>query len=186
MSRRAILVTAVLCVFLLLGGCRQAQAPTQTPIGATGSSETPSPAAEPSTSAAAQVPTSPAKLGDELTAGPWGFSVSEVYSKQEAPGMVKPAKGKEFMYVQVWLSNNGTATLKVKPADFSMKDSSGATVKPFGKRQAYNAYAMTPLEPKYGTNTAFIYEVTPDSTGYTFTFAPEVDGEKVPVSVTVR
>ena len=99
--------------------------------------------------------------------------------------MVKAAKGKEFRYVEVSLSNNGAMVLKISPEDFSMTDSSGAVVKPFGKRQAYNAWNMTPLEPKYGTNTAFIYEVAPGSTGYTFVFAPEVDGKNVPLAVSV-
>jgi len=72
----------------------------------------------------------------------------------------------------------------VKPEDFSMTDSSGATSRPFGKHQAYNAVDMSPLEPEYGTSTAFICEVAPGSTGYTFTFAPEVDGARILRSVT--
>ena len=44
----------------------------------------------------------------------------------------------------------------------------------------------TRAEPKYGTNTTFIYAVDPGSTGYTLTFSPEVDGQKTPLVVTVR
>jgi len=53
-----------------------------------------------------------------------------------------------------------------------MTDSCGAKVKTFGRQQAYNAWMVTPLEPKYGTNTAFIYAVDPGSMGFVFTFAP--------------
>jgi hypothetical protein len=187
MLRRTIAAALLVCVVLALSACGSkpqttgneggaGPATTSSAVSGTAELDGGSPETESS---------GPAKVGDQLTAGPWGVSVSEVYSKGEAPGMVKPAAGKEFMYVQVSLSNNGSSVLVVKPEDFSMTDSSGAPVKPFGKRQAYNAVDMSPLEPKYGTSTAFIFEVAPGSTGYTFTFAPEVDGARIPRSVTV-
>ena len=45
---------------------------------------------------------------------------------------------------------------------------------------------MSPLEPKHGTNTAFIYAVDPGSTSQILTFSPEVDGQEVPLAVSVR
>jgi len=99
------------------------------------------------------------------------------------------------MFVEVELFNAGTETLESKPEQFSMKDSSGAEVKTFGKREevktfgkreAYNALDMSPLEPNYGTTTAFICAVDPGSTGFVFTFTHEVDGQKTPFEVSVR
>ena len=46
---------------------------------------------------------------------------------------------KELMFVSVSLSNMGTETLKITPQQSALTDSSGATVKTFGKQQAYNA-----------------------------------------------
>ena len=45
---------------------------------------------------------------------------------------------------------------------------------------------MSPLEPDYGTSTAFIYAVDPGSTGFVFTFSPQVDGQKTPLEVSAR
>jgi hypothetical protein len=156
-----------------------------------GSAATSAASALPSVPASAAVtptaaPTGPAAIGDQLTAGPWTFSVTDVSVQPEAPGQVPPPAGKELMFVNVSLANTGTETLQITPKQFALTDSSGATVKTFGKRQAYNAYMMSPLEPKYGTTTAFIYAVDPGSTGYTLTFSPEVDGQAVPLPVTVR
>jgi len=106
--------------------------------------------------------------------------------EKEAPGQIPPPSGKELMFVEVELFNAGTETLESKPEQFSMKDSSGAEVKTFGKRQAYNALDMSPLEPNYGTTTAFICAVDPGSTGFVFTFTHEVDGQKTPFEVSVR
>jgi hypothetical protein len=92
----------------------------------------------------------------------------EVTVEREAPGQIPPPSGKELMFVQVERFN------------------SGAEVKTFGMRQAYNALGMSPLEPNYGTTTAFICAVDPGSTGFVFTFAPEVDGQKTPLEVSVN
>jgi hypothetical protein len=141
-------------------------------------------ASAPATSGAS--PSGPAAVGDQLAAGPWTFSVTDVSVEPEAPGQVPPPAGKELMFVNVALANTGTETLQITPKQFALTDSSGAVVKTFGKRQAYNALQMSPLEPKYGTSTAFIYAVDPGSTGYTLTFSPEVDGQEVPLAVAVR
>ena len=186
MSRRLALAALVLCVVIPLlaqAGCTSAQ--SAAPEGGTGSSSVASPATEPAESTAEEEPGGPAKVGEELSAGPWLVKVDSVSSEQQAPGQVSPAAGKEFMFVEVQLSNTGSGTLQIVPEDFTMTDSSGAAMVPFGKRQAYNAVAMSPLDPKYGTNTTFIYEVTPGSTGYTFTFSPEIDGAKAALVWTV-
>jgi hypothetical protein len=183
MSRQLMLAVCVFSAVLVLSACGTTPAPTPQSSGSTNSVT--SPAASPPSSSSAAKPSGPAKVGTDLKAGPWTFTVSEIRHDQTAPGMVKPAAGKEFMYVDVGLGNTGTTTLAIKPEDCSMKDSSGAVVKPFGQRQAYNAFHMSPLEPKYGTSTSFIYEVTPGTTGYVFTFAPEVDGTPVPLEVSV-
>jgi hypothetical protein len=183
LRRLGVLALVAVCVLAAVG-C----APKKAAAPASSTGQAPSvqaTGAVPAENTASGQASGPAKVGDELRAGPWVFSVTGVNSKQEAPGQVKPAAGKEFMYVEVSVYNDGTATLPIKPEDFSMKDSSGTLLKPFGKRQAYNAVDMTPLKPKYSTMTAFIYEVPPGSTGYTFTFAPEVDGKKVPLQVSV-
>ena len=104
----------------------------------------------------------------------------------EAPGQVPPPSGKELTYAQVDLFDVGTETLQITPTQFSLTDAAGVAVKTFGKRQAYNALAMSPLEPDYGTSTAFIYAVDPGSTGFVFTFSPEVDGQKTPLEVSAR
>ena len=110
----------------------------------------------------------------------------EVTVEREAPGQIPPPSGKELMFDQVELFNSGTETLEIKPGQFSMKDSSGTDLQTFGMRQAYNALGMSPLEPNYGTTTAFICAVDPGSTGFVFTFAPEVDGQKTPLEVSVN
>jgi len=94
--------------------------------------------------------------------------VREVTVEKEAPGQIPPPSGKELRFVQVERFN------------------SGAEVKTFAKHQAYNALDMSPLEPNYGTTTAFIFAVDPGSTGFVFTFTPEVDGQKTPLEVSVR
>ena len=45
---------------------------------------------------------------------------------------------------------------------------------------------MSPLQPNYGTSTAFICAVDPGCTEFVFTFTPEVDGQKTPLEVSVR
>lgn len=177
MVRNLVAVVLVGCCALLVAGC--ATAPTE-PKAAVPPADIETP------SAPAEAPvTGPAKVGDSLTSGPWGFSISETYVKNEAPGQVPAPEGKELLYVQVQLSNNGQTTLEIDPADFSMKDASGATLETFGKRQAYNALDMTPLEPGYGTSTAFIYAVDPGATGFTFAFAPKGQGAGEPMEVQV-
>ena len=175
------LLIVLLCCVLVVG-CSAGQ-PAQPPA-TSGSAETPT-AAE-SEPAPTETQSGPAKVGDEQKSGPWTFSVTDVYTEDEAPGQVPAPAGKELMYVEVSIYNSGTTTLEVKPEDFSMKDESGAAVETFGKRQAYNALDMSPLEPNYSTMTAFIYAVDPGSTGYVFTFAPEVDGSTTPMDVAVR
>lgn len=166
------------------GPCRGAGAPsTPAPTG----EATPAVSDQASEPAASvETPLRRVKAGEQLTAGPWGFTVREVTVEKEAPGQIPPPSGKELMFVQVELFNSGTETLEIKPGQFSMKDSSGAEVKTFGKRQAYNALDMSPLEPNCGTTTAFICAVDPGSTGFVFTFTHEVDGQKTPLEVSVR
>ncbi len=174
MSKRIALAIALACAVALVAGC----------AGNASTSGTGGAKPEPATSQVATEPveeqssTGPGKVGDEKTAGPWTVSVQSVTPEQQAPGQVAPAAGKEFMFVSVSLANTGTGTLEIKPEDFSMTDASGAPVQPFGKRQAYNAVGMTPLPANAGTTTTFIYEVAPGSKGYTFTYAPTVDGAK--------
>jgi len=112
--------------------------------------------------------------------------VSAVPVEPEAPGQIPPPNGKELMFVEVDLFNSGTETPQIKPAQFSLTGSAGAAVKTFARRQACNALDMSPLEPNYGTSTAFIYAVNPGSTGFVFTFAPEVDGQTASLEVSVR
>ena len=184
MARYIVFAAALLCCAVLLAGCSGGQS-AQPP--ATGGSLETSPAggtsAEP---APAETPSGPAKVGDEQKSGPWTFSVTDIYTKNVAPGQIPAPAGKELLFVDVSIYNSGTSTLQIKPEDFSMKDGSGATVETFAKRQAYNALDMSPLEPNYSTMTAFIYAVDPGSTGYIFSFAPEVDGTKTPMEVAVR
>jgi len=113
-------------------------------------------------------------------------SVPEAMPESQASVKRALSSGKELMFVQVELFNSGTEALEIKPGQFSLKDSSCAEVKTFGKHQAYNALDMSPLEPNYGTTTAFICAVDPGSTGFVFTFTPEVDGQKTPLEVSVR
>jgi hypothetical protein len=113
-------------------------------------------------------------------------SVPEAMPESQASVKRALSSGKELMFVQVELFNSGTEALEIKPGQFSLKDSSCAEVKTFGKHQAYNALDMSPLEPNYGTTTAFIFAVDPGSTGFVFTFTPEVDGQKTPLEVSVR
>jgi len=181
-TRFVLVVIALLCCVLAVG-CAAGQAAKPAVGGTTETSSATDAGSEP---VAAETPEGPANVGDEQKSGPWTFSVTEVYTKDEAPGQVPPPAGKEFMYVDVSIYNSGTTTLEVRPEDFSMKDASGATIEPFGERQAYNAVDMSPLEPNYSTLTAFIYAVDPGSTGYVFAFAPEVDGTKTPMEVAVR
>ena len=183
MARYSLLSILLLCCALVVGcaGGQSAQAPT-----ASGSAATSSAADAGSEPEAAETPDGPAKVGEEQKSGPWSFTVTEVYTKEEAPGQIPPPTGKELMFVDVSIYNSGTSTLEIKPEDFSMKDGSGATVETFAKRQAYNALDMSPLEPNYSTMTAFIYAVDPGSTGYVFAFAPEVDGTATPMEVAVR
>jgi hypothetical protein len=178
-----LLCLAALLLAGVLSACGSSSPETSaatTPASAPASAE----ASTPATTAAP--PSGPAAVGDQLAAGPWTFSVTDVSVQPEAPGQVPPPAGKELMFVNVNLANTGTETLQITPKQFALTDSSGAVVKTFGKRQAYNALQMSPLEPKYGTSTTFIYAVDPGSTGYTLTFSPEVDGEEVPLAVTVR
>jgi hypothetical protein len=186
MSRYRPLAAALLCVAILPGGLALGACGSSSSGASDGeSSASPSaPAATPTTPEAS--PSGPAKVGDRQTAGPWTFTVRSVEVQPEAPGQVPPPAGKELMYVSVELSNTGTETLEIEPRQFTLTDASGATVKTFGKRQAYNAWQMSPLEPDYGTSTAFIYAVDPGSTGYTLTFSPEVAGQETPLAVTVR
>ena len=174
---------AALLLAGLLTACGSSSSGTSSDAGAASAPATAA-ASVPATTAAS--PPGPAAVGDQLTAGPWLVSVTQVSVQPEAPGQVPPPAGKELMYVDVSLSNTGAETLEITPKQFALTDSSGAIVKTFGKRQAYNAWQMSPLEPKYGTSTAFIYAVDPGSTGYTLTFSPEVDGQEVPLAVTVR
>ena len=179
----ALLCVAVLAGVSVLGGCGSSA--SEPAVDADGASPAPSATAvEPAASAAS--PSGPAQVGDQLSAGPWSFSVSDVYVEPEAPGQIPPPAGKELMFVAVDLANTGDDTLQIEPKQFELTDAGGATVKTFARRQAYNALDMSPLEPDYGTTTAFIYAVDPGSTGYTLTFSPEVDGQAVPLAVTVR
>ena len=162
------------------GACRSSSADT-----APATTAAPSAPAS-ATAATAASPAGPAAIGEQPTAGPWTFSVSDVSVQPEAPGQIPPPAGKELLFVSTSLANTGTETLLITPQQFELTDSSGATVKTFGKRQAYNAWKMSPLEPQYGTSTTFIYAVDPGSTGYTLTFSPEVDGQKTPLAVGVR
>ena len=177
-----LLCLAALLLMCVLSACGTSS--TDAPAATTAASAAASAASVPASAAAS--PSGPAAVGDQLTAGPWQFTVRDVSVQPEAPGQVPPPAGKELMFVAVDLANTGTETLQITPQQFALTDSSGATVKTFGKRQAYNALQMSPLEPKYGTNTTFIYAVDPGSTGYTLTFSPEVDGQEVPLEVTVR
>jgi len=183
MRRSVVCVGMVACCATLLLGCGggDSSAPA-----ATGQAATPAPAQTIQPSASAQAPSGPAAVGEQQTAGPRGFTVREVTVEPEAPGQVPPPSGKELMFVQVDPSNLGTETLQITPAQVSLKDAAGATVKTFDKRQAYNALDMSPLEPDYGTSTAFIYAVDPGSTGFVLTFAPGVDGQRTPLEVSVR
>jgi hypothetical protein len=174
---------AALLLAGLLTACGSSSSATSSDAGAA-SAPVAAAASAPATTASS--PAGPAAVGDQLTAGPWQVSATRVSVEPEAPGQIPPPAGKELMYVEFSLSNTGTETLEITPQQFELTDSSGATVKTFGKRQAYNAWMMSPLEPKYGTNTSFIYAVDPGSTGYTLTFSPEVDGQTVPLSWTVR
>jgi hypothetical protein len=178
-----LLCLAALLFASALSACGSSSSGTSSSAGAASTPTAAAPSAPASTAAS---PTGPAAVGDQLTAGPWQVAVTRVYVQPEAPGQVPPPQGKELMYVDFSLSNTGTETLEITPRQFALTDSSGATVKTFGKRQAYNAWMMTPLEPSYGTSTAFIYAVDPGSTGYTLTFSPEVDGQTVPLAWTVR
>jgi len=90
------------------------------------------------------------------------------------------------MYVEMSLANTGTETLKITPQQFALTDSSGATVRTFGKQHGYDAWMMTPLKPKYSTNTSMIYAVPLGSTGYALTFTPTVNGHEMPLTFSVR
>jgi len=183
MSRFWMYVVCIACCTIILAGCGAGQAATTTNQEA---AVPPSSAPVGNEPAPADQSSGPAGVGDEMTSGPWTFMVSEVYTEDEAPGQVPAPSGQELMYVAVSLYNSGTTELEIKPEDFSMKDESGAVLETFGKRQAYNALDMTPLQPEYSTTTAFIYAVDPGSTGYVFAFAPEVDGVRTPMEVKVR
>jgi hypothetical protein len=178
-----LLCLAVLILASVLAACGSSSGGASSSAGA---ASTPTVAASSPSATTAASPGGPAAVGDQLTAGPWQVSVSDVHVESEAPGQVPAPSGKELMYVEVSLANTGSDTLQITPKQFELTDASGAAVKTFGKRQAYNAWMMSPLEPKYGTNTAFIYAVDPGSTGYTLTFSPEVDGQAMPLAWTVR
>jgi hypothetical protein len=173
----------VVCCAALLVGCGSDD---QASPAATGPASSPAASQTFQPAATTPAPAGPAAVGEQQTAGPWGFTVSAVTVEPEAPGQIPPPNGKELMFVEVDLFNSGTGTLQIKPAQFSLTDSAGATVKTFARRQAYNALDMSPLPPNYGTSTAFIYAVDPGSTGFVFTFAPEVDGQTASLKVSIR
>jgi len=183
MGRNVVLVVVLVCVTAALGACGGSSpgATATTAAGGAQASTQPSTPAESSAS-----PSGPAAIGEQRTAGPWEVQVTGVDVRPEAPGQVPPPAGKELMYVEVSLANTGSETLKITPQQFALTDSSGAAVKTFGKQQGYNAWGMTPLEPKYSTNTGMIYAVPPGSTGYTLTFTPTVNGQEIPLTFRVR
>lgn len=116
----------------------------------------------------------PSMAGSQLTSGPWKVLLERVTVTHSLPDGAKAAAGTQLMLVDIGFQNAGlSSALHVLPKQFTLKDASGKTLKPFATSlPAFNAQSMRPLDARLGQTTTFAYQIASGSSGYVFTFAP--------------
>ena len=181
-ARYSLVLIVLLCCALVVGcaGGQSAQAPT-----ASGSATTSSAADAGSEPAAAETPDGPAKVGEEQKSGPWSFTVTEVYTKEEAPGQVPAADGqgahvRRCQHLQ--LRDDDSRGQARGLLDEGLMGQPSRPSREAGVQRSRHEPARAQLQH----DDRFIYAVDPGSTGYVFTFAPQVDGTATPMEVAVR
>lgn len=179
MIRRVALIALCAAIALSLSGC----------IVITGGSGSAKSLKSNEASKAAETPRAPrlSQVGEEVSAGAWRVTVEDVSRAKKLPNGKKAGKGKEYLLIDVGFRNAGSPPLVVKSKSFTLVDSKGKTLsKAKGVPPAFNAKSVRPVLYGYGTSTVFAYTVPKDSSGYIFTFAPKVAGEKKPMSWAVK
>jgi hypothetical protein len=161
--RRILTMTSLLVCAVALGGCIRVS-------GTFPASALPSPTAP---AAANAKPVTHGVVGEKLTHGAWTVTVEAAQRSSDKLGGVKPPEGSDFLSADVGFENKGTDSLEVRPEDFQLLDSRGASM-PMAKmkKPAFNASSMRPLLPRFGTSTVFVFSVPKGSAHYALTFSP--------------
>lgn len=136
------------------------------------------PVPAPAPAAADTKPVTHGVVGEKLTHGAWTVTVEASARTADKLGGVKPPDGSDFLSVDVGFENKGTDALEVRPKDFQLLDSRGASM-PMAKmsKPAFNASSMRPLQPRFGTSTVFVYTVPKGSGRYALAFSPDGVGK---------
>ncbi len=124
----------------------------------------------------------PSPVGAVKKAGSWQVTVTSAKRSSKGPGGAKAGSGKEFLLIETVFENTQMSTvLVVRPTAASLEGASGASYDEWGTAPGYNGRGMREIGPGLGGNTTWAYRVPKGSATYTFTFAPKVDGERVPM-----
>jgi len=175
------LLPIALCGALLLGGC------IAIPVGGDTPSVRdlimPKGADHPVSTPATSTPTTGsvgAMVGTWQKAGSWKVVVARTRETAKGPGGATAGKGKRFMIVEVEFKNDKLSeSLLVNPNDFTLRDAMGKKVAMVGRRvSGYSGVGMREIGPGYGGWTMVAYRIPKGSAGYTFTFAPKVQGKR--------
>jgi hypothetical protein len=136
------------------------------------------PAPTPAPAVADTKPVTHGIVGEKLTHGAWTVTVEASQRTADKLGGVKPPEGSEFLSVDVGFENKGTDALEVRPEDFQLLDSRGASM-PMAKmrKPAFNASSMRPLQARFGTSTVFVFTVPTGSGHYALAFSPDGVGK---------
>lgn len=171
MLRRVLMVSGVAVLAMAASGCIRIS-------GTFPASALPN-VASVATAAADPPPITHGVVGEKLSAQGWTVTLERAETTAEKVGGVKPAKDSEFLIIDVGFENKGTDALEVRAEDFELTDRTGAVV-PRAEilKPAFNARSMRPLLPRFGTSTAFVYQVPKGLARYAFTFSPRGAGKK--------
>jgi hypothetical protein len=106
----------------------------------------------------------------------------------KGPGGTKAASGKTFMLVETVFKNVRTnESLVVNPKDATLADFMGTKYPTVGKKNpGYNGWGSRRIGAGLGESTVFVYQVNNRTSGYTFTYAPNVSGKRVKFQWSVR
>jgi hypothetical protein len=167
-TQRILTTMSLLMCSVALGGCIRVS-------GTLPASVLPAPTAP---AVADTKPVTHGVVGEKLTHGAWTVTVEAAQRTADKLGGVKPPEGNEFLSVDVGFENKGTDSLEVRPEDFQLLDSRGASM-PMAKmhKPAFNASSMRPLQPRFGTSTVFVYTVPKESGHYALAFSPDGVGK---------